>query len=84
MTGRQKKDKMRVEAGFTFEEVRAGGRHRGGGGNGHAGPSNDGNAGNQTNSRRAAFGGNLTTSADPVPSASTSDSHRDLANQTTE
>ncbi|KDQ16304.1 hypothetical protein BOTBODRAFT_31004 [Botryobasidium botryosum FD-172 SS1] len=70
MSGRERKDRRRVETGFTFEDH---GRGRGGGHRGGArGDRNDGgeddsnaHSRHQTSARRAAFGGRLTESDAP-------------------
>lgn len=63
MTSRDKKDARRVQADFEFDEVGIGGGRRGGrrgGGGGDSGTPAAGPSRLNGNSRRNAFGGNLT------------------------
>lgn len=81
MGSKERKDKRRIDTGFTFEDVRNG-RNRGGpGSSGNALPSSS-SAPAPGGSRRAAFGGHLTTSDEQ--NTSQPDEHADVVLQTSE
>ncbi|KAF9518877.1 hypothetical protein BS47DRAFT_1324980 [Hydnum rufescens UP504] len=67
MTGKQKKDKMRVEAGFTFEDIRSGGSSTR---SQPIAPRNSGNSGGLAIfTRRAVLGDTLTTGSNELGSS---------------
>ena len=75
MGTRERKEKMRVDAGFTFEDVRSG-RSR----NGNASTSNSITPTPGLGARRAAFGGALTGAS----AEDQQDEHADVVLQTSE
>jgi hypothetical protein len=84
MGARERKDKMRVDVGFTFDDVRSG-RNRGGNATtSNSATSTTGSGSGAGGSRRAAFGAALTSAPAEDNLATQHDEHADVVLQTSE
>jgi len=86
MGGRERKEKMRVDAGFTFEDVRSG-RNRGGNASASTPPTSTtglGSGSSAGGSRRVAFNGALSSALTEDNAATQHGEHAGVILQTSE